>query len=244
MAMKTFTIALEWVKTIAPGVKHFACKRVDGEPFPYIPGQFITLHFHVDGQDYRRSYSLAAPPEESDLLEFAASYIEGGIASEVFFNIEPGYEFTASGPFGRLILRDEQPKRIILAATGTGVTPYRAMLPSIKERLQHQDTEYVLLLGVQHRDDLLYGEEFAAFAAAHDKFSFRAQYSREQLSNALPYEHEGYVQTAFADLQPDPEGDVVYLCGNPKMIDDAYAILQDKGFDVSNVRREKYISAK
>ena len=58
------------------------------------------------------------------------------------------------------------------------------------------------------------------------------------------YQHKGYVQTGFDNYNLDPETDMIYLCGNPGMIDAAYEILLAKGFTARTVRREKYISSK
>lgn len=245
MLNKSFSMTLQWAKEVAPGVRQFAFARDDGEILSYIPGQFITLYIETADGITRRSYSIAAPPGSGETIDFAASYVEGGLASELLFNLEPGDKVTAGGPFGRLVLRDEQPKRYILAATGTGVTPYRAMLPSLKQRLAQEPLEVVLLLGVQHRADLLYGQDFIDFAKAQPNFEFRAQFSREaaeDLSEA--HEHAGYVQAGLAEIAPNPEQDIVYLCGNPGMIDESYAMLQTLGFDIKTVRREKYISSK
>ena len=56
-------------------------------------------------------------------------------------------------------------------------------------------------------------------------------------------EGEGVAQHGDA-LGLDPASDIVYLCGNPGMIDDAYALLKAAGFGVQQVRREKYLSAR
>lgn len=246
MPIPSFTMTLQAVEPIAPGVLHFTFSKDDGQSLQYIPGQFITIHFQHDERTLRRSYSIATIPGTSNnVVEFAASYVEGGPASELLFNAKLGFQIETTGPFGRLVLRDtDKPKRYLLCATGTGVTPYRAMLPVIRERMRTEGIAFVLLLGVQHREDLLYADEFATFANENPNFTFRAQLSRDAMSNPLPYEHKGYVQTAFAELALNPESDIVYLCGNPNMIDDAFADLKERGFDISNVRREKYISAK
>lgn len=228
---------------IAPQIRHLAF-RVEGEErFPFIPGQFITLLIEGDDKPIRRSYSIAnTHVNGSNVIEFAASYIENGIATQLLFNLQPGETVTATGPFGRLILRDEQPARYVLVATGTGVTPYRAMLDELGQRLEAQKNLRVLLLfGVRQPEDLLYRDEFVAFAQKHPNFEFRAYYSRARCHE--PYEHQGYVHTAFADIDLKPEQDVIYLCGNPNMIDDSFALLTERGFASQNVRREKYISS-
>ncbi|MFN7096231.1 MAG: ferredoxin--NADP reductase, partial [Gammaproteobacteria bacterium] len=67
-------------------------------------------------------------------------------------------------------------------------------------------------------------------------------HSRDELQDAKAYECKGYVQTAFDELRPNPTSDVVYLCGNPNMIDDSYELLKELGFSAQQVRREKYVS--
>ena len=88
MPIKTFFMTLQRVEEIAPGVLHFAFMRDDGEPLEYIPGQFITLHIQTADKTYRRSYSIASIPGETNTIDFAASYVEGGIASELLFHLK------------------------------------------------------------------------------------------------------------------------------------------------------------
>tara|TARA_R110000868_G_scaffold10639_4_gene51627 strand:- start:26351 stop:27088 length:738 start_codon:yes stop_codon:yes gene_type:complete len=245
MAINTFDVQLQWTKMITPSVMHLAFTRPDGETLAYIPGQFITFMFENDeGKLVRRSYSLANIPGQTDELEIAVSPVEGGFATDKFFNAQPGDVMPCSGPFGRLVLKDEDVSHIILVATGTGVSPYRSMLPSIAERLQqNSQLKFTVLLGVQYAADLLYADDFIAFAEQHDRFEFRAYLSREE-NLIAPHQFKGYVQSAYEGLNLDPDTDVFYLCGNPNMIDDSFAMLQDMGFGSRSVRREKYISAK
>jgi NAD(P)H-flavin reductase len=52
------------------------------------------------------------------------------------------------------------------------------------------------------------------------------------------------VQSHFDALGLDPASDVVYLCGNPNMIDEAVVNLKERGFTLKQLRREKYLSSK
>lgn len=243
MSRQTYTLVLEQVKIIAPEVRHLTFRCEGADAFAFIPGQFITLHIEAGEKVIRRSYSIAnVYVDGGNTIEFAASYVKEGVASDLLFNLQPGEKVTATGPFGRLILRDEQPGRYIFVATGTGVTPYRAMLHEFAHRLQQQESlQIILLFGVRKPEDLLYREEFVAFAKQHPRFEFRAYYSRAQGHET--YEYQGYVHTAFADIHLDAAKDIVYLCGNPNMIDEAFALLTEHGFASQNVRREKYISS-
>lgn len=243
MAIKTFPVILTEVRQLTPNTRHLVFERADGEVLTFIPGQFISIHFDHQGEELRRSYSLATMPGVSTKIEFAISYFKGGPASEFIFNLDMGQTLQFSGPYGRLILRDEQPARYLLIATGTGVTPYRAMLSQLRERFAtNPNLEVVLLLGVQRRCDQLYTEDFLAFQQEQPRFKFIVSYSREEDQQLQSYERLGRLQHVFEEIAPNAASDIVYLCGNPNMIDDSYALLKDKGFAVQQVRREKYVS--
>lgn len=244
MTWKTFPLALERADRITPNILHLAFRRPDAEAFEYTAGQFINIHFEADGKSVHRSYSVATPPGRDGLIEIAISRVEGGHATSLLFGLKPGEQVEASGPYGRFVLRDDPVCRYILVGTGTGVTPYRAMLPGLAQRLGAGETEVELLLGVWRRDELLYGEEFLEFAARHPQFGFHACYSREMPSDPQPHEHSGYVQSHFGRFELDPERDIVYLCGNPNMVDEAVGLLKTQGFPIPRIRREKYLPAR
>ncbi len=244
MKWKTFPMRLEWARNVTPTVRHFAFRRDDGAPFEFTAGQFINLHWERDGELTHRSYSVANPPGASELVEIAVAPVEGGFAAERLFGLQPGDPVTASGPYGRFVLKEDPPCRYVLAATGTGVTPYRSMLPQIRALLSAGDHSVHLLLGVRRREELLYGEEFRSVTTDHTSFSFSACYSRELPATPADWEHHGYLQHRFEHLGLNPERDIVYLCGNPGMIDEAFALLKEAGFGIKQVRREKYLSAR
>lgn len=241
MPVQTFPITLQESTYISPLVKHFTF--ITEHDFNFTAGQFITIHFEREGKTLRRSYSLANKPSNDNKIEFAAGFVENGPGTQLLFNLQPGDTININGPFGRLILKEEPVKRYILMATSTGTTPYLSMLDEIAQRLeQRPELEVVVIQGVQKKEDLLYGTDFQAFAIEHPRFQFRAHYSREQDNDLNEFEYKGYVQTAFDSLNLDPENDIVYLCGNPAMIDDSFEQLKSLGFTIANIRREKYIS--
>ena len=243
MQVKTFPVILEDTLMLSPKVKHFIFRSIQNPPFSYLPGQFITIHFERDGKMLRRSYSIANMPADNNCIEFAAGYVENGPGTELLFNLKPGDSININGPFGRLILKDDIPKRYIMVATSTGITPFRAMIPELERRLKlNPELNIVILLGVQKREDTLYREEFLNLAKISPRITFRAHLSREPADNLHDYEFCGYVQQAFPELALNPEHDMVYLCGNPAMIDESFTWLKEHGFAIQQVIHEKYIS--
>lgn len=243
MQANLFSMQLEQVYDIAPAVKHFVLRPDGKAPFSYVPGQFITVHFEHEGKPYKRSYSIANAPKQDGCIEFAASFVEGGVGSGYLFSCKPGDSLAVSGPYGRLVLKENLPGRYVLVGTGTGVTPYRAMIPQLQVLLTAQPKlEVVILQGVRTQADLLYAAEFRAFAQANPRVRFYACISRHVEGDLATDESLGYVQTVFPSLSLAPQNDLVYLCGNPGMIDEAFSLLTAQGFAVQHVVREKYIS--
>lgn len=239
MPRETFALELAWHREEVPNVRRFGFRRADGEPLPFVPGQFLILHYD-DGEPFQRSYSLSSIVEEGEGLEMVVSFVEDGRGCAVLFGMEVGDQVTASGPYGRFTLRGDDPQRYILVGTGTGVAPYRTMLPALKQKLE-EGVELVVLEGVRNAEELLFRDGFAGIAE-HERASFVACYSRQDPPADEPHARRGYVTQALAELEPNADTDIVYLCGNPAMVDDSVALLKDRGFSPRNIRREKYIS--
>lgn len=247
MQIPTFSLRLVSAHMISPKVKHFVFKIELPNTFNYLAGQFITIHFQHQGKSLKRSYSIANEPNPDNVIEFAASYFKGGPGTEYLFALQPGDIVTCSGPFGRLILKPSPPQditRFVFVATSTGVTPFRAMLPELELRLKQNPTMQVLiLLGVQRKDEILYADEFRQFAKNNpQQAQFHPCLSRENPEYLAQDELLGYVQSHFPQFNLQPAQDMVYLCGNPSMIDDAFNYLKTLGFAVQQIIREKYIS--
>jgi ferredoxin-NADP reductase len=235
---------------LAPSVRHLAFARDDGQPLDFIPGQFVQVHFnYADGTPTKRSYSLATIHDHAlgpgEVVEIAVSYVAGGAATALFENLREGERIEASGPYGRFCLMPQDSnKRYLLIGTGTGVTPYRAMLPLIERQIAERGIEVVLLFGARTPQELLYAEDFYGFAARQPNFRFMPCFSRELPAAPHPDVRRGYVQDALAELAPSAANDIAYLCGNPNMVDACFEALKGAGFPVPQVRREKYVSSK
>jgi len=235
---------------LAPAVRHMSFERADGKPFVFVPGQFVQIHFaYPDGKPTKRSYSVATIGDGAttpvERVEIAVSYVEGGAATALLSDLGEGGTVDASGPYGRFSLMDaDTNSSYLLVATGTGVTPYRAMLPRIRELTVSRGCTFALIYGARNEGELLYGEEFEAFAREVPGFTFNPCFSRTPRAVPRPNDRNGRVHVALAEQKPDAANDIAYLCGNPDMVDQAFALLKEAGLPVPHIRREKYISSR
>jgi ferredoxin-NADP reductase len=251
VAIVHFPLKLVSRRMLAPSVAHLAFVRDDGQPLDFIPGQFVQVHFHyADGTATKRSYSLATIHDHTlgpgELVEIAVSYVAGGAATALFEGLDAGGRIDASGPYGRFCLMPvDSNQRYLLIGTGTGVTPYRAMLPQLEALITQRGVEVVLLFGARTPAELLYGDEFRAFAEKHPRnFRFVPCFSRELPAQPHADVRHGYVQQFLAEFAPDAATDIAYLCGNPNMVDACFDTLKAAGLAVPQIRREKYVSSK
>lgn len=246
---KHFPLCLTSSYMLAPDVRHMTFERADGESFAFIPGQFIQIHFNYeDDKPTKRSYSVGSVAgndgEPLKDIEIAVSYVDGGAATALLSNLKHGETVDASGPYGRFCLMDADTNpRYLLVATGTGVTPYRAMLPRIARLIRERGCRFELIYGARNEAELLYGEEFEAFARDNPGFDFHPCFSRAMRATPRANDRSGRVHVALAELAAEP-ADIAYLCGNPDMVDEAFAWLKDAGLPVPHVRREKYVSSR
>ena len=253
-AARQFPLRLVARRMVAPTVAHLSFVRDDGQPLDFIPGQFVQVHFtYADGTATKRSYSLATIHDHAigpgEAVDIAVSYVDGGAATALFESLDEGGVVQASGPYGRFCLMPaDANRRYLLVGTGTGVTPYRAMLPLLEKAIAERGIEVVLLFGARTPEELLYGDEFRAFANTRPQFRFVPCLSRELPADGSPHAHadvrHGYVQQFIDEFSPDGEGDIAYLCGNPNMVDACFDLLKERGLAVAQVRREKYVSSK
>jgi ferredoxin-NADP reductase len=228
---------------LAPEVRSLSFRRRDQLDFAFIPGQFLQVHFSHQGQQTKRSYSIANAPG-SELFEIAVSYVPGGAATALLSAIHEGQDLEASGPYGRFCLMDaDRNQRYLLIGTGTGITPYRAMLPQLAQLITQRGIKVAIVQGARDAGELLYSADFRAFAKAHpDAVEYLPCLSRAE--SIAGDERRGRVHAALGDLRADAAGDIAYLCGNPNMVDEMFNSLKEAGLPIPHIRREKYVSSK
>ena len=232
---------------LTPGVLHLTFEHAQGNALPFRAGQFIQVFFDDgDGREVRRSYSIANAPEgeaSGTRWELAVALVPGGAASGRFQALAPGQVVSAAGPFGRFGLQPgDVPARHLLVATGTGVAPYRAMLPELERRIGQHDARVTLILGARTREDLPWHEEWLALARRLPGQDYIACLSRQAPPQDDPHLLAGHVQHALRRVSPGPH-DLALLCGHPAMVDDCFALLREAGLAPALIRRERYVSS-
>ena len=220
-------------REIAPEVRHFVFEVPEAAEFSFIPGQGVSCEETVEGEQITRAYSIASPPR-GNRFDLCLNRVQNGHLSPYLFRMHPGDTIEMRGPFGTFIFRDP-PADSVLIATGTGIAPFRSMLPA---RLAKDSSRKItLLFGVRHEHSLLYREEFESLERQYPNFRFWPTLTRPEPGwegrTGRVQEHLGEAVGSNRDLD-------AYICGLREMVDEVRAILRDLGFDRKRMVYEKY----
>jgi ferredoxin-NADP reductase len=102
-------------------------------PVPFRAGQYLTVTFEIDGRRHTRCYS-PANAEGGLLIELTVALHDGGVVSQhLHRNARMGMTVALSGPAGDFTLPDQRPRRLVLIAGGSGITPVMSMIRTLQE---------------------------------------------------------------------------------------------------------------
>jgi len=231
-ALRTFNLMS--CRDLSPQIRVFELRLADGGRFDFSAGQFITVHFTIDGQNFTRSYSIASPPGPQKSFEVMARHNPGGPGTRYLWSLQPGAHLSASGPSGEFVLRAGQVRESFFFANGTGIAPVRSMVWSLLGR--SGTARAALLHGERDSGDLVYHSEFLELARRDPRFSYQAVLSRP------PEEWKGLrgrVQEHVASaLGGSLEGNA-YLAGSADMVAELRSMLERLGLPPESIRFEK-----
>ncbi|MBE2251249.1 MAG: FAD-dependent oxidoreductase [Myxococcus sp.] len=240
---ETFATRVVETRMLGPRVRHLVFERADAAPFVFEPGQWVQLIFPFKdekGLAVRRSYSIASPPDGSPRFELAVTKVDDGPGSTFLHEAPVGAPLDVKGPAGTFTRALDPATPALFIATGTGVAPFRSM---IRHALAKGRAEPLwLLFGVRSHEELLYGDELRALAAAHPCFRLEPSFSR-------PSDEwrgrTGYVQThvkaLWQELTAQHPLAHAYICGVKKMLMASREVLRvELGVDRKRVHLEAY----
>ena len=214
--VKTLPCRVQVMERAADDVIVLRVKLPANEKLKFLAGQFIEFLLK-DGT--RRSFSMANPPHEADLIELHVRRVAGGKFTEhVFDKMKERDILRFEGPLGVFFLREESPKPIVLVASGTGFAPIKSL---VEDALQRGIARPMTLYWGGRRPKDLYMNALAEkWAGEHASFKYVPVIS-DALAEDAWQGRSGLVHRAVMQDFPDLSGHQVYACGVPIMVDSA-----------------------
>jgi ferredoxin-NADP reductase len=238
-----FDATLVGARMLTPFVRELVLERAGGEAFGYLPGQWVNLVLPLPSGEVKRAYSVAsAPAAGSPRFELAVTKVSGGAGSEYLHDLALGATLRAIGPQGLFTRTPAEDSPALFVATGTGVTPLRAMLQA--SIAASPKAPLWLLFGARVEADVLYRDEFEGWA--RELPGFRYEITLSQPGPAWSG-RKGYVQLHVPELLAAlregaaPSAPHLYVCGLERMVTAVRDLARGElGVDRKHVHTERY----
>ncbi len=220
--------------------------KFDGEPTPFVPGQYMTIGVFADGKLVQRPYSVASDPAAAGDTgyEFYIRLVQGGAFTPLLWQLPVGHRMRMIGPKGKFTLEPEDDRTHLFISTGTGNAPFVSMMKSLLR--QGGPRRAVFINGVSYVADLGYRDLLEGWESGGGyPLTYIPTVSRpNDPANAgwtgWTGRTESVLPRALAEFNLTPGNTIAYICGNPDMILAAEAHLHAAGFPEEQVKKELY----
>jgi CDP-4-dehydro-6-deoxyglucose reductase, E3 len=218
--IKTLPCRIAALNPLAPDVMQVLLRLPAVERLPFHAGQYLDVL--LEG-GRRRSFSIASPPHDSDLLELHVRRVAGGGFTERLFGagadaqppLQVGSLLRIEGPIGQFSYRQGTGPMIMIAG-GTGFAPLKSMLRHALE--SGTGRQIHLYWGARHRHDIYEEERLLDWVRRFRQLSFTIVLSEATTVEAA-HARVGWVHEAVLADHPQLQGFEVYAAGPPAMIE-------------------------
>ena len=224
--IKTLPTRIKLLEKLSHDVMRMELSLPPNEFLTFHAGQYVDILMR-DGR--RRSFSMASPPSQGNLLEFHIRKVPGGaFTTQIFEQLQEKDMLRIQGPFGTFFLRGDTDRPAVLVGGGTGLAPLKSMLMQVMET--GCDRPLHLFWGVRSRQDLYLDDEVRQWGDRLDCLEYTPVLSEPQASENWQGA-TGWVHEAVIAAYPDLSGKEVYASGPPPMIDAIRRVLPDHGLE-------------
>jgi CDP-4-dehydro-6-deoxyglucose reductase len=221
--IKTLPCRIARLTPLAPDVMQVFLRLPAVEALRFHPGQYLDILLN-GGR--RRSFSIASPPHDSELLELHVRRVPGGAFTDGLFDAPAvGSLLRIEGPIGQFVYQ-ESSSPLLMIAGGTGFAPLKSMLRHLLEG--GIDRPVHLYWGARLPQDVYEEELVLEWARRHPQLRFTAVLSQATETKA-PHHRLGWVHEAVLADHASLETFDVYAAGPPALIEAIRASFPQRG---------------
>ena len=209
--------------------------------------QAQLLELELEGKKIFRSYTMSSTPTNPAYFELTVKRVEGGAVSNwMCDHLQAGATVRMTGPHGKFSCAPKPRKKLLFLSAGSGVTPMLSMARWIRDQQQSDpllDTDVVYFHCARTAQDLIFGAEVDAMAAANPRFVQHTSLTRSRNSDKWKG-LTGYLDAAMLkSIAPDFAEREVYVCGPTGFMEGSKAIFQNVGFAMGHFHEESFGTA-
>ena len=210
--IKTLPCRIARLKRLAPDVMQVLLRLPSVETLRFQPGQYLDVLLEDGG---RRSFSIASPPHDAELIELHARHVAGGGFTEQLFNtLKVGALLQIEGPIGQFVYRAGT-RPLLLIAGGTGFAPAKSILRHVLEQRIERPIHFYW--GARTPRDLYEEARVLEWARKYPHLKFSAVLS--DAGAADDTRERGFVHEAVLARHPDLTLFDIYAAGPPAMVE-------------------------
>lgn len=199
---------------LAPDVMALFLQLPAIEKLHFLPGQYLDVML---AGERRRSFSIASPPHDSELIELHVRRAPGGeFTQRVFTDLKERSLLRIEGPLGQFAYRHDATVPALLIGGATGFAPLKSILRHVLEKGLRRELH--LYWGARTVPDLYQHELVLEWTKRHTHLKYSPVLS--DLAAADPWPgRRGLVHEAMLADYPDLRGIDVYTSGPPALIE-------------------------
>jgi ferredoxin-NADP reductase/DMSO/TMAO reductase YedYZ heme-binding membrane subunit len=231
-------LVVEQVRAESDGATTVVMSGRKLDRLPVQAGQYFQWRF-LDGPGMTRAhpYSLSAAPDGRTLRITVAHAGDGSVAVA---SLRAGTRVFFEGPYGRLHEGVRTRSKVLLLASGIGVTPMRALLEQLDQRagditLVYRVRSVADAILVDELNDLAARRGARFFVVPGHRVSGRASWLPQELA------HLGDVD-ALCRLVPDVAEHDVFMCGSAGWLEVAERAVIEAGVCAEQIHCERFAS--
>lgn len=135
--------------------------------YTYLPGQYCTLKLTLDGEEIRRSYSIAEAPGKGTIKVVVKEIKNGVFSSFANRQLKVGQVLEVSKPEGQFFIETDvhQQRHYAAFVAGSGITPVMSMIESVLEK--EPNSTFVLVYGNKSPKQTIFYEKLHALTLHH-----------------------------------------------------------------------------
>ena len=213
ITLKQFPCRVKSAEKLNDSVMRIILELPKTERLEFLAGQYVDF---ILPEGKKRSFSLANPPHQDQVLEFHVRHYDGGVFSEYAFSeLKNNALLRIEGPLGQFTLHNSE-RPIIMIAGGTGFAPIKSV---VEHTLEINDPRSIhIYWGARSKSDLYLDGITNEWAKKYPHITYTPVLSEtddiENWSGKTGYVHEAVLED-YHDLSDHD----VYACGPPPMID-------------------------
>jgi NAD(P)H-flavin reductase len=219
------------IKELTDNIIEYTFKFISPNTVSYKAGQFILINIQ-DNPYMNRAYSISSFNEDDSALSITVKNMANGYGTQLMYKtFKIGDYVELQGPMGNELVVDKTAEKILLLATGIGITPF---LPIVKDIIENPKNikNVKLVYGASYERDFIYDDEFTKISCDNNIFEYIKVTSRDKNFKGA----HGRITDVIKDI--DLNDYKIYICGSESVVKSIIEFLCDFGANRINIFAE------